>query len=67
LPDEPNEMTFSYFCPLSGQEDIKYTLKGSFFTPKDQGLPDNIISGDTGEDAETLSDYRPAAIYAAQF
>jgi len=78
LLKEPNKMTFSYFCSLLDKEDIKYTLKGSFFTSKDQGLPDNIILSvvhadtevyfeDTEEDAETLSDYCLVAIGATQF
>jgi hypothetical protein len=78
LLNKPSKMTFSYFCSLLRQEDIKYTVNGTFYTSKDQGLPDNIIISvdntdtvvyfeDIEEDAATVSEYRIVAIGATQF
>ncbi|MDR2948360.1 MAG: hypothetical protein LBV71_04050 [Prevotella sp.] len=78
LLDEPNNMTFSYFCSLLDKEDIKYSLRGSFFTSEEQKLPDNVILSvngadteiyfeDTEEKATSISEYNLVAIGATQF
>lgn len=78
LLDEPNNMTFSYFCSLLDQEGIKYSLRGSFFTSQEQGLPDNVILSvdsvdteiyfeDSEEEATSISGYNLVAIGATQF
>lgn len=78
LLDEPNNMTFSYFCSLLDKEDIKYSLRGSFFTSEEQELPDNVILSVNGADTEiyfedieekatSISEYNLVAIGATQF
>lgn len=78
LLDEPNKMTFSYFCFLLEQEGVNYNINGTFFTSRDQGLPDNVILTvedvdtevyfeDVEEDASSISEYKIVAIGATQF